>query len=533
MERRDFLKLSMGGLATIVVGSRLPWLRAGWAFAAETQTLTITITDMIKGMVTHQDPALFAELGLSGAPNLAECYFWTYQISVGGTAIPVENPGPTIVAAKGDTIDLTITNALDEPHAFFIPGIYDSGPIAPGATVAGSFQANQLGAFLYYDNLNAPVNRVMGLHGALVVMPDPASPPGGGNNFTPYDNPTEAVQRLYDDFGSAEHFPGLAWHEGDDRDWIWDPARGGDPDNPGYREATAAEVLAGRTVKNCPPFRTYVWITHQASPNLFEKVGSLPAGQLYDPAEFMQRFLRSPFSHNRQNDNPEFFTINGQSGFFGHFSPTITPQGRIGEPVVVHILNAGLWTHAMHLHANHFYVTSKNGVVQENPLWLDTFNIEPMDRVDYSIPFMRPPSIPNLRGIGLPDEGRRRRRRGQPEDPAAPPVWPPIEEFTLYFPEPGQDVAERIDGTSIDLKQRQSPLCYPMHDHSEPSQTAQGGNYNCGLISGIYFTGDRNTPGFMDFPMDEDFEMMYRNIRGMSETGPAPGIEPDMTGHTV
>ena len=30
-----------------------------------------------------------------------------------------------------------------------------------------------------------------------------------------------------------------------------------------------------------------------------------------------------------------------------------------------------------------------------------------------------------------------------------------------------------------------------MHDHSEPSQVANGGNYNCGLISGIVFTGDR------------------------------------------
>ena len=38
---------------------------------------------------------------------------------------------------------------------------------------------------------------------------------------------------------------------------------------------------------------------------------------------------------------------------------------------------------------------------------------------------------------------------------------------------------------------RLSPVCFPMHDHSEPSQVAQGGNYNCGLISGIVFTGDR------------------------------------------
>ena len=37
-----------------------------------------------------------------------------------------------------------------------------------------------------------------------------------------------------------------------------------------------------------------------------------------------------------------------------------------------------------------------------------------------------------------------------------------------------------------------SPLCYPMHDHSEPSQAAQGGNYNMGLIAGMNFVGDRN-----------------------------------------
>jgi hypothetical protein len=69
-----------------------------------------------------------------------------------------------------------------------------------------------------------------------------------------------------------------------------------------------------------------------------------------------------------------------------------------------------------------------------------------------------------------------------------------------------------------------------MHDHSEPSQTSQGGNYNCGLISGVYFIGDRNialprfnvddlfaNPGGnpdmpllppQTFPMDEDFAMM-------------------------
>jgi len=52
----------------------------------------------------------------------------------------------------------------------------------------------------------------------------------------------------------------------------------------------------------------------------------------------------------------------------------------------------------------------------------------------------------------------------------------------------------------VDISVQLSPLCYPMHDHSEPSQSSQGGNYNMGLISGMNVTGDRNTPGAMDFP---------------------------------
>ena len=33
-----------------------------------------------------------------------------------------------------------------------------------------------------------------------------------------------------------------------------------------------------------------------------------------------------------------------------------------------------------------------------------------------------------------------------------------------------------------------------MHDHSEPSQTAQGGNYNCGMISGMNAYGRPEHP---------------------------------------
>lgn len=287
----------------------------------------------------------------------------------------------------------------------------------------------------------------MGLHGALVVRPSAAV---SGHKFTPYDNPTPHVQGIYDDFGSSSHWPGLAWEQGDTTPWSLDPSK-----------------------INCPPFRAYVWLTHQASPNLFAEVGNFPAGQDYPAQQFMQKFLKDPFSPTKANNIPQYFTINGQSGFFSHFSPGITPQGRVGEPVVVHILNAGLWTHSMHLHANHMYITSVNGVVSDNPIWVDVFSVHPMDRVDYTIPFMRPPDMANVRGIGRPDTPLTT-INGHP-------VWPPIEEFQVFMPPLGT-----LAGNGAELGQRMSPLCFPMHDHSEPTQTSQGGNYNCGLIAGIY-----------------------------------------------
>ena len=39
--------------------------------------------------------------------------------------------------------------------------------MAPGATVTFSFTVPKAGTYLYYNSLNAPVNRAMGLYGAL------------------------------------------------------------------------------------------------------------------------------------------------------------------------------------------------------------------------------------------------------------------------------------------------------------------------------------------------------------------------------
>ena len=496
MKRRDFLKLSASaGAAAIIMGSKIPFLGVRNAFAAGTQTLQITITDAMKQMATHN------------SINNAQCYFWIYKMTLvdsqgNHTDIPADCPGPTIYAINGDSINVDITNQLDEPHSFYIPGplpgdpaIFDSGTINPGQTKSGlTFTASKSGAHLYYDNLNAPVNRSMGLHGALVVRPVAAASgnsiyTGAPHNFTPYDTPTPHVQNMYDMFGTS-FWPGLKWEQGD-------PAT------------------------NCPPFRQYVWLYHMASPNLQAEVGNLPPGQIMSPQVFMNKIARDAFSPTRNNGLPQYFTVNGQSGFFSHFSPAITPISRVGEPVVIHILNAGVQGVSHHMHCNHFFITSINGAPNPNPIWVDIYGVRPMDRIDYTFPFMRPPDNANIRGIGRPD---------QPLNTSAgTPCWPPVQEMETFYPPnvtppAGPGVPTDAFGVPLNMGQRLSPLCYPAHDHLESSQTAQGGNYNMGLITGAYIMGDRNASSqglgnYMNFPMDADFFQMFRNIRGLAVGG--------------
>lgn len=302
-----------------------------------------------------------------------------------------------------------------------------------------------------------------------------------GHKFTPYSNPTPAVQQLFDDFGTTVHLPGLPWEEGDNETFT-------------------------------PPFRQYVWILHEASSRLFAEVGKYTPGQDFSAVQFVNSFQRNPFRSDGHNRKPEYFTINGHSGWFAAHNPYITPNQRVGEPVIVRILNAGLSMHSLHLHANHFYVIGVNNTVQENPFLLDTFPVHPLDVVEWAIPFIRPPDIPNKRGIGLPDMPLISIPNPSIDHSVPHPVWPPNEEMNMHFPKKGTKAGD------FDISSRLSPIHYPMHDHSETSQSAQGGNYPIGMLSEIIFIGDRTTTdGVVNFPGAHTFH-------GPEKTGPAGGF---------
>ncbi|MBI5507878.1 MAG: multicopper oxidase domain-containing protein [Deltaproteobacteria bacterium] len=429
----------------------MPWVLGDPAYAAKPvrrNTIDFTITDALKDMVTHN------------SLNTAQCYFWVYKEA----SFAADCPAPLIFATSGDTMFFNITNALTEPHALFIPGppgqppMFDSGPIAPGQTISRKVKVGPAGSYLYYDNLNAPVNRMMGLHGALVVMPRKAAP---GQRFTPYDNPTPAVQRLFNELGTA-HWPGLAWEQGDPN------------------HATFA-----------PPFRQYIWVLHQPSSHLFAEVGQFAQqnpGQLFPAQSFIDALHNEAFvpagtwGGSRKSD---YFTINGQSGHFAHNNPYLCPNLRVGEPCVIRVLNAGMQMHSIHIHCNHQYVLSYEGQQRDNLWWVDTASARPMGGFEWLNPYMRSPDVPNVLGIGRADLS-----------PGLPTLatdghltWPPTEELNTFIPPVGTMAG------GVDISVRLSPLCFPMHDHCEPSQTAQGGNYNCGMISGMNITGDRTLPG--------------------------------------
>lgn len=374
--RREFLKYSSCGLVAIAVGTLdIPLLLNSRAFAVG-QSVDLTMEGALVEMIDQ-----------------TQVFHWLFSSPATGPAFP----GPVIFAMSGDEITINLTNNLSELHAFGIVSTdVKSGPIAPGGMSTITFTAPAAGTYLYLDPMNAPVNRVLGLHGLLVVLPQ------SGN--TPYSMPTIPVQELFNDLGKTELFLGEGW----------------------------------------VPEHSRIWLFGSIDPSFNARA---QRSEAIDSTQFTATFL------------PRYFTINGKSGAFASHGEDVIPKGRIGQPHLIRMVNAGMAAHSPHLHANHFYVLSLNNMVRDNVIDVDTFTVAPLDRVDVLIPFIRPPDIPGDEHIPLRD------------------LIPNELALVLITP--------------------QSPLSWPMHCHMEMSQTAAGGNYPQGLVTHFEITGDVDG---VDFP---------------------------------
>jgi hypothetical protein len=390
MKRRDFLKFGTTGLAVVAVGTMADWpmfWRGSQASATSlgSGSLDLEMVEAAAEMVDGiQVPMWAFKLKGTDHADLA-----------GGARIP----GPVLLALEGDRLRLRITNRIAQggDHGFAVPGVsltVDGNTVSqvtvpPGEEgVEVEFTAPAAGTYMYFDPLNAPVNRVMGLHGALVVLPDPVG------NKAPYngDSQTDAVTRLFNDLGTTGHFPGNPW----------DPARNA------------------------------VWVFNVIDPD--KAAAATAGGSALAPATFLGGFL------------PQYFTINGKSGFFsaqhghggadaemedGHgatgniLSPAdrlhdsqsrISISGTVGQPLVIRSLNAGLMWNSPHIHGNHVYPLAHANVLDgrrdilSNLNMVDTWTLAPGDVKDLLLPFIQPPDIPAA-------------------------AWPPVQElFPLLYP---------------------------------------------------------------------------------------------------
>jgi len=149
MKRRDFLKAGTAGIASSLLGGAglISWTPR--ALAATVST-TYYITD---GYITQPD-------GIS-------VYFRGFSSSNNTLTVP----GEQLVVQEGDTVRISIVNTLSSSHSFVIDGVVNSGTIRGGRSTTVQFTANQAGSFMFYDGVNAPYNRLLGLHGGFAVMP--------------------------------------------------------------------------------------------------------------------------------------------------------------------------------------------------------------------------------------------------------------------------------------------------------------------------------------------------------------------------
>jgi hypothetical protein len=251
-----------------------------------------------------------------------------------------------IVAETGSQIRLRITNRLGQPHTFTIDGVVDVtlGP-AGSATAAQDveFAAPGPGTYIYHDTTQAPVNRVLGLFGALVVVP-------------------AAAPWTFD--GSEGEF---------ERQFVWmfhdiDPEWG--------RRARMGAPIDPVATPAVPRYFT-----------INDRSGVFSAGVSLDVAE------------NRRTHEDTKPSGHGRAVDVTNFSDPGTGTGQL-----IRLVNTGIAEHQPHWHGNHVWTIVDNNEVLSRSSgrfspdgdllmqhWEDTVELDPMSTKAVMLPIKPPP----------------------------------------------------------------------------------------------------------------------------------------------
>ena len=285
--RRNFIKVGAGGVATAAA------VRLAPVAAAQTKTFHLTITDGDLHMIDEVPVFFRGFAGVDGKLQVPGPFL--------GNPGPFES-GPEIL--EGQTVHVTVTNLTPRDHTFLIERTESETPSDPvvlktipagGIPVDIEFTAPDAGTYIYRDADRN--NRILGMHGVMIVMPRS----GENRPFTQVKNPD----------GSNKYV-----------------------DLP-------AEFLA-----------QYVWVLHDIDPLLGELARSQPNVQHLDyPLEKVvpRYFTINGVSGVESTESLVTVPV---------FPVQDSAANQVGT--LIRVVNTGVASHSPHWHGNHIFVVQRN-----------------------------------------------------------------------------------------------------------------------------------------------------------------------------
>lgn len=91
--------------------------------------------------------------------------------------------------------------------------------------------------------------------------------------------------------------------------------------------------------------------------------------------------------YDRTDFHPAYWTMNGKAYPDTELDPSTMIEGKVGETVLIRMINAGYQSHSFHMHGYHFKVIASDGRPLPQPLTKDTILLGPGERYDILVTF--------------------------------------------------------------------------------------------------------------------------------------------------
>jgi len=331
-----------------------------WTLAAAALCVTALVHAAAPG-ITGPAFTLTAHDGTISQPDGQAVYSWGYGCTTAPAStlfVPaaiattpfcntMQIPGPTLVVTEGQTVSVTLTNALPAAAgntSILFPGfnVTTSGGVAglltqeaaPAGTVTYTFTASSPGTRAYYSGTQSDLQVEMGLYGAIIVLPNGA--------------PTNGACPTHND-AAGLNTAGTALVAGGESDFRLSPTG------------------AAFHLKQSCYDREYLFQFSEMDPNIHLQAQAQVTARSGCTAGAAGCSLSVP----TEPYHPVYFMINGRSmpddmdtnyaAQYPHQPYNGNPHMHPGELALLRIVGQGRWQHPFHEHGNHVRILARDG----------------------------------------------------------------------------------------------------------------------------------------------------------------------------